>query len=646
MSKTASLNVSIGAETKRLQAGLAKANGMMMRFKKTIGSVAGSMGLMFGGAVILQGITSSIRKISDFEEQMDKVAAVSKATSKEVEALTANALELGRTSRFTSTEIGAMQEVMARLGKTSSEITGATKAVSKLAIATSSELAPAAELMVKTMNAFGLSTLESARVANVLAEATAGSALNMEDLGVSLSYAGALGKTFGWSVERVTAALGVMVDNGIDASKAGVGLRKIFIELSTKGITFEEAMDKINSSSNKVKTSFDLFGKTAAAQGVILAQNTTKLNTFTASLEDSTIGMNDMVNVLEGNLNNDLKLLGSAFDAVIQEGSVLNKFFRAGVQVMTQFLQGNTSVAAMMDQAAETARKQADETRKLISIQKNVDSYFKSGNLEYYIELLTKSGRKSEELIEVKRRLALIAKEEADEELKRNQLIAGRIEDRQSLGNPEQIEGILHFKAVTDELTEANKRLGESFQFVSISSVGMEENISHIKDIVIDLNRVVQEFANTTLYALGEDLGNALSGVSSFGDSMLKAVAGFTKELGGMFIALGMAKLQFDQWFAVPGGAAIAIAAGVALVAAGTAAMGSFQNTNFSSGGGGGSSMSSSRLNNTAGLSGLTGNQNEIEVSGEFVLRGGDLVAAIDNNNRNNKRIGGLIIGG
>ena len=49
----------------------------------------------FGGAAVLQGISTAVRSLADFEFAMDKVEAISGATGESLEALKKNALDLG-----------------------------------------------------------------------------------------------------------------------------------------------------------------------------------------------------------------------------------------------------------------------------------------------------------------------------------------------------------------------------------------------------------------------------------------------------------------------------------------------------------------------------------------------------------------------
>jgi hypothetical protein len=342
MGKSQDYIIRLQAENHKLKQKFAETQGVARKFTTSMATMgkqaAGSLGLFFGVGALAMGISSSIRKIADFEFQMDKVAAVSRASAEEVKALKDNALALGASTKFTATEIGKMQEEIARLGFTSSQIVDTTDSIRKLATVADTELGESAKVMVKTLNAFNLSAKESERVANVMAEAFSMSALDMEAFSVAMAYAGTAGKTFGLDVEQVTAMIGTLINSGIQAQKAGSGLRDIFTDLAIAGITLEQALDKVNKSSDKTVTAYDLVGKTSSNQLIILAEQEAKTKRLTEAFKDHTHEIDGMVKVMEDNLITDWVLFTSAIDGVIQRGGTLNAFFRDAVQGMTNFV--------------------------------------------------------------------------------------------------------------------------------------------------------------------------------------------------------------------------------------------------------------------------------------------------------------------
>lgn len=342
MANNTDLIVRLRAETDRLRADLNRARGEMKRFQSTSASISraiqSNFAMMFGGVAITQGLRMAINSIAQFEYQMDKVAAISRASASEMELLTKNARDLGAKSKFTATEIGKLQEELARLGFSAQQIVNMTDASRQLATVADTELAPAAQAVGKMLNAFNLEATESERVANVMAESFSKTALNLEEFTTGMAYAASAGKSAGFSIENVTTMLGILVDNGIQGSKAGTGLRDIFIDLSVKGLTLEGALEKIRNSTDKNKTAFEIFGKTSANQAVILAENTDRFRQLNGELSDTNKELKSMTEIMEGNLLTDWQLFTSALDAAIQKGGALNPILRKTVQNLTDMM--------------------------------------------------------------------------------------------------------------------------------------------------------------------------------------------------------------------------------------------------------------------------------------------------------------------
>jgi hypothetical protein len=366
MALEAKLVARLDADNQKLIRKLNQTKREMRKFQTTTSKITKSIqtgfASMFAGVAVTQGARYAINTMANFEFQMDKVAAVSGATADEIAALTKNAQDLGARSKFTATEIGKLQEEFSRLGFASKDIINLTDATRQLATVADSELGESAKVVGNVINAFGLETMEAGRIANTMAESFSKSALDLQKFSVAMGNVGANAKAFGLTVEETTAYLGALVDAGIDASKAGTDLRTILIEVNKRGITLSEAFDMIRNSTNKTTTATELFDKRAAAAGIILADNTVKVNNLTSAFSDNRREMSAMTDVMEDNLLTDFAKLRSALDGlVLQEGSKFNGWIRGATQFMTDFV-----TAASMDrwtpQAWNELQKEIEET--------------------------------------------------------------------------------------------------------------------------------------------------------------------------------------------------------------------------------------------------------------------------------------------
>lgn len=126
---------------------------------------------------------------------------------------------------------------------------------------------------------------------------------------------------------------------------------------------------------------------------------------------------------------------------------------------------------------------------------------------------------------------------------------------------------------------------------------------------------------------IGEAIGNAISGVGNFGDNLLQALGAFVKQFGTLIIATATASIIFQEsLFDSPW---VALAAGIALVAAGTAV------ANLAKAGPSASPSAATSTRNAGNYSQLTTSQ--VEITGSVKLAGQDMFITLTNyqNNKN-----------
>jgi hypothetical protein len=224
---------------------------------------------------ISSGLTNAIKDgvnvFKDFEQSNANLAAVLGVNTDQITQLTEDAKRLGSTTAFTASQVSELQTEYAKLGFSQEEILKVTESTLDASAALRSELGAQAALTGSVIRSFELDASEASRVNDVLAKAASSSALSFEKLNTALPIVSATAKGAGVSLERTTALLGVLSDRGVDASTAATGLRNVFLDIAKKGLTFEEAMNKINTATDKNVAALDLFGKRGATIGTILA---------------------------------------------------------------------------------------------------------------------------------------------------------------------------------------------------------------------------------------------------------------------------------------------------------------------------------------------------------------------------------------
>ena len=320
-----------------------KSTGLYGGFKSAMKStIATTLGWTAAIGAVTKVVGSAISIVVDYQKANSKLEAILKATETQMTSLKNQSKELGATTAFTATQVTELQTEYAKLGFPTDEILNMTRATLDGAAALGSELGKQAALTGATLKQYSLDSTEAGRVNDVLAKSASSSALDFQKLATALPIVGATAKTAGVDLERTTALLGTLSDRGLDASTSGTALRNIFLELSKQGLTYNEAMAKINNATDKNAVAMDLFGKRGATASIILAEAGGTIDELEASLNDADGAARKMADTMLDNLAGDATKAQSAWEGLVlsfEDGSgVLSQLSRQITQVGTSYL--------------------------------------------------------------------------------------------------------------------------------------------------------------------------------------------------------------------------------------------------------------------------------------------------------------------
>lgn len=305
-------------------------------------------------AAAIAGAVSAFRTIistsSEFEFQMDKVAAVTGATNEQMVMFKKEAMRLGAATEYTATQVAQLQLEFSKLGFSVQDVINATDATLDLATATGVDLAEAARVTGASLNAFGLSTIETQGLMDVMAKSFSSSALDMQKFSSGISNAAAAAKVMGVSVEETVSAMSILNNAGIDAGKVGTDLRKIFTEVGkTTNADFRtsldilaESMEKAQTKTEKMAVLTEAVGQRSAVAASILIDQRDVLDQLTTSYENANGSLGEMADTMRDNARTSMELLKSAWNGLIlsiEDGDgALQKFYKGSLNTLTMFI--------------------------------------------------------------------------------------------------------------------------------------------------------------------------------------------------------------------------------------------------------------------------------------------------------------------
>ena len=209
---------------KRLAQVEGKTSSFASKVKKTLLAIGiGAMAKQAAGYIYNVG--------AEFEAAMSRVQAISGATGKDLEALTEKAKELGASTKYSAPEVAAAMEEMAKAGWNTQQILDGMEGVLDAAAASGEGLATTSTIVADAITGFGLASIDSTSVADLLTQAANAGTIDIADLGETFKYIAPVARTMGLSIEDVTTAVSAMSMAGIKGSQAGTSLRTVLTRM-------------------------------------------------------------------------------------------------------------------------------------------------------------------------------------------------------------------------------------------------------------------------------------------------------------------------------------------------------------------------------------------------------------------------------
>ncbi|MED0766338.1 phage tail tape measure protein [Aneurinibacillus thermoaerophilus] len=319
-----------------------KATMMMSNLDHASGAIQtiGAAGTAMGGGIAF-GFTKAVKTVMQFDDSMSAVRAKTGATGAVFEALRNEALRLGSTTSFTSSQAADAMDKLAMAGWSTEKILSGTEHMLNLAAAGGLDLARAADIASDIMTPFQISADQAGRVADVLAKAATSANTSVELLGETMKYTAPIASTYGMSLEQTTAIAAKMADAGIKGSEAGTAMRAGLTRLAAPPKEAQEALDKLGVKTNikgKMRPIFDvladieakfktlsqaeqiaaskaIFGQEAMSGWMsILSTGSTTMKEYTQKLLDSGGAAKQMAEIMNDNIGGAFRELGSAVE--------------------------------------------------------------------------------------------------------------------------------------------------------------------------------------------------------------------------------------------------------------------------------------------------------------------------------------------
>lgn len=277
-----------------------------------------------------------------FDSAMSQVAATMGTTVDSISELRDFAQEMGATTAFSATQSAEALNYMALAGYDAETSMSMLPNVLNLAAAGGMELARASDMITDASSALGLSLDETSELVDKMAMASSKSNTSVAQLGDAILTVGGTAKNLAGGTTELSAALGILADNGIKGAEGGTALRNIILSLSAPTDKAAAKMEELGvaaydnegnlRSLNDIFTDLNgalstmtqgeqtdvlntLFNKVdLKSANALLANTGDRFNELTGYINDAAGAADDMAKVQLDNLAGDITLFQSALE--------------------------------------------------------------------------------------------------------------------------------------------------------------------------------------------------------------------------------------------------------------------------------------------------------------------------------------------
>lgn len=289
-------------------------------------------GLMKKSAAVI-GVASvaAAKKTIDvgksFEAGMSEVQAISGASGKDLEKLSAKAKQMGATTKFSATESATALKYMAMAGWKTNQMVSGLSGVMNLAAASGEDLGTVSDIVTDSMTAFGLKAKDSGHFADVLAKASSSSNTNVAMMGETFKYVAPLAGSMKYSIEDTATAIGLMANAGIKGSQAGTSLRSIITRLVKPPKDAATALNALGISTTKADGSMKPLRETMAElrekfSGLTESQKASYASSIAG--QEAMSGLLAIVNASDSDFNKLQKAIDNSSGAAKKQADVMN----------------------------------------------------------------------------------------------------------------------------------------------------------------------------------------------------------------------------------------------------------------------------------------------------------------------------------
>ena len=314
----------------------------------TLGSLTSALGVAGGAFAFVQVLRNGVNIVREFDLSMQTLSGVLRTNRTDLRGLEQEIANVGATTVRSGTQTAELANTLATLGKSADEISLLLKPVTDLSVGLQASSADAGAFLVQSLNAFGASSAEAERYADIIATIRTSTSLDFQKIRDSFQFLAPISRSLGKDIADTGALIGILADNGIKAERAGRLLSTAQQRLAGENKTLSDGLSELNdfidSGATEIESlakASELFGQQASGLGIILANNTEAIEENADAIRNNGGALDELVDSQLDSLDGAIKLLTSAWEGYIlntNEATSVGNTLKESIQFLAENL--------------------------------------------------------------------------------------------------------------------------------------------------------------------------------------------------------------------------------------------------------------------------------------------------------------------
>lgn len=226
----------IGSSLKGITVEAKNAEGTLSILGVSLGGMATRLAEFYSMRTAIFAVTGQFREATaaaiDLNQGVHDILAISGESKDQFKAVSDSIYDIAKSSRFTTTEVTGLMQVLAQAGVASKDLGQVSAETGKFATATAADPKQAADLVTTAMNVYEIKSEQVTRVTNAMTAALNLSKLEASGLSTAFSYLAPQAAQLGMSMEQTLGIVANMAQSGIKPSTIGTGVSQMLKEFS------------------------------------------------------------------------------------------------------------------------------------------------------------------------------------------------------------------------------------------------------------------------------------------------------------------------------------------------------------------------------------------------------------------------------